>query len=512
MPIKGFSTQSKKGRESFATIQDVGGGRKAIETIQHGIVEIPGSLVIAAISDYELSIIAHGATESDFLRINGIVYVIEEVVDANSLKLTEKCNAAVNDAVTIMKSVQVRLAADGSMITTSGPIRYIRDNVETTVLQDTAVAANNRGLPVEIVAASGDINITAGDIGVQLSHDATNPDSTRIGDGVTELGIKAGTKEALVHDEDSLVELQSILAKIIAAPSTEAKQDTAITALSDLLTELQLKADLTETQPVSQISQPLPTGASTEAKQDTTIVSLASLLTELQLKADLTETQPVSLASTPLPSGASIESKQDDTITALGNLLAELQLKSDLTETQPVSLASAPLAAGASTEAKQDDNITALGSLLTELQLKANLTETQPISAADLPLPTGAAIETKQDSIIAALDAIRVSSEITNNGVSLIDAGTTTINGSAGATVEIDASCPVIKKIQALDTTGYYLVLYTGASGSEVMKCIFGPGADYTIPVDIPAGTRLSIRNLDTTSITSGKIVLNYFA
>lgn len=46
------------------------------------------------------------------------------------------------------------------------------------------------------------------------------------------------------------------------------------------------------TQPISAASLPLPSGAATSAKQD-------SLLTELQLKADLTETQPVSLASVP---------------------------------------------------------------------------------------------------------------------------------------------------------------------------------------------------------------------
>lgn len=46
------------------------------------------------------------------------------------------------------------------------------------------------------------------------------------------------------------------------------------------------------TQPVSAAALPLPSGAATSAKQDT-------LLTELQLKADLTETQPVSLASVP---------------------------------------------------------------------------------------------------------------------------------------------------------------------------------------------------------------------
>ena len=39
----------------------------------------------------------------------------------------------------------------------------------------------------------------------------------------------------------------------------------------------------------------LPLGASSLAEQQTQTTSLASLLTELQLKADLTETQPVSL-------------------------------------------------------------------------------------------------------------------------------------------------------------------------------------------------------------------------
>lgn len=47
-------------------------------------------------------------------------------------------------------------------------------------------------------------------------------------------------------------------------------------------------------------SSALPTGAATSAKQDL-------LLAELQLKADLTETQPVSVTSLPLPSGAATE-------------------------------------------------------------------------------------------------------------------------------------------------------------------------------------------------------------
>jgi len=60
------------------------------------------------------------------------------------------------------------------------------------------------------------------------------------------------------------------------------------------------------TQPVSAASLPLPSGAATAANQATLIAkdfatqtTLAALLAELQLKADLTETQPVSLASVP---------------------------------------------------------------------------------------------------------------------------------------------------------------------------------------------------------------------
>jgi len=59
---------------------------------------------------------------------------------------------------------------------------------------------------------------------------------------------------------------------------------------------------------------------SLEAKDFATQVTLAALLTELQLKADLTETQPVSAASLPLPTGAATAVKQQlaiDKLTAI---------------------------------------------------------------------------------------------------------------------------------------------------------------------------------------------------
>lgn len=199
--------------------------------------------------------------------------------------------------------------------------------------------------------------------------------------------------------------------------STEAKQDDAITILNDLLTELQnptapggttdvnvvstvlppgaatettldalltelmLKADLSETQPVSVTNQ--ITGFGTET-------TLLAILSELDEKADKTEVQPVSITGTPpLPSDAATE-------TTLSALLTELMLKADLTETQPVSLASVPLAPDAATE-------TTLAAILADLAMKADLSETQPVSVTSSVLPTGAATDASLAAILAEL-------------------------------------------------------------------------------------------------------------
>ena len=101
-----------------------------------------------------------------------------------------------------------------------------------------------------------------------------------------------------------------------------------------------VKTDGTDNaQVVTQNSQPLPTGAATSAKQlandhDVNVTNMIpavetglatstnqdSLLTELQLKADLTETQPVSVTSLPLPAGASTSANQETLIEATNTI------------------------------------------------------------------------------------------------------------------------------------------------------------------------------------------------
>lgn len=79
---------------------------------------------------------------------------------------------------------------------------------------------------------------------------------------------------------------------------------------------------------------PIISGFATATKQDL-------LLAELEKKADLTETQPVSVETLPLPIGASTSSKQDDQIAQFTAILTELTQKTEATQNQQVELINA---------------------------------------------------------------------------------------------------------------------------------------------------------------------------
>lgn len=134
-------------------------------------------------------------------------------------------------------------------------------------------------------------------------------------------------------------------------------------------------------------------------------IKLNAVLVELQAKADLDETQPISAAALPLPSGAAtqttlallgtevtlgeVESWLDAICTSnaaingqMVSLITELEKKADLIETQPVSGAFYPG---------------------TQPVSGAFYPGTQPVSAASLPLPSGAATSSRQDTIISEL-------------------------------------------------------------------------------------------------------------
>lgn len=92
----------------------------------------------------------------------------------------------------------------------------------------------------------------------------------------------------------------------------------------------------------------------------------------------------------------------------------------------------------------------------------------------------------------------------------LYDCSVNQINGSAGAFQEIVASlAAAVKKIQWQDDIGQFIGVYTGAAASEVLACIIGPGGS-AYDIQIPAGTRISIRSMNAANITSGQAAITF--
>lgn len=97
------------------------------------------------------------------------------------------------------EALDVNLAGStGTLDVDPGAIKFVLDGSEVTVLEDTVTPANNRPLPVKLTSLTGDINITAGDLNVQLTHTGATPDSTQIGDGTEIVNISANNDMQVV--------------------------------------------------------------------------------------------------------------------------------------------------------------------------------------------------------------------------------------------------------------------------------------------------------------------------
>jgi hypothetical protein len=317
--IGDYTENQSTNKVEYVTGQNVGGKKRAMDTVVYGTYLVStGNLIAVGSTTRIIKKVAHGARENDIIQFTsgnnaGIAIQILSCPDADTMIIaaTPEFTSAVGDTFDIKRYVSPQYAADGSLAVTAttGPLQVNVDGVATEVNVDTITPANTVRVPVEIYSASGLINITAGDINVQLTDTGANPDVTKIGDGTNRLGINAST-EALVHDTDVLAQAELLVAKDFATQTT----------LSALLTELQLKADLLETQPVSLASSPLPTDAATQT-------TLAALLTELQLKADLLETQPVSIAGTVAVSGGLTDTELRATALPVSGPLTDTQLR-----------------------------------------------------------------------------------------------------------------------------------------------------------------------------------------
>lgn len=124
-----------------------------------------------------------------------------------------------------------------------------------------------------------------------------------------------------------------------------------------------------------------------------------------------------------------------------------------------------------------------------------------------ISLPTGASTSANQTTQIAATQR-NVIDQI--DTTPLLDTSSTNITASSGNPVAIVASlAAACYKIVSVEDIGSFIGLYTGAALSETLLCVLPLGGG-EMTVNIPASTRISLRAMENTAISSGKIAINF--
>lgn len=477
--FKGYASQLKISEVhavEFATVEPIRDEQHGASVLAHQFVRLVGSdAAEAASAQRDIKATGHAARKGDVIRVTSGTFSGRESkvrsVSADNIYLVDDIILADTDTFDILRHKYPTVDADGNLNTNAS-------------LTPTPVIYDLNGVDTEV------------------KQDTGTPANSR------PLPIQY---------------LNSIGVRTDLATQT---------TLAALLTELQLKADLTETQPVSVASLPLPSGAATQT-------TLAALLAELQLKADLTETQPVSV------SGVSTAANQATELTRIGDvteaapasdtassgLNGRLQRAAQNITTMsaklPATLGQKAMSASLAVAIASDqgavpasqsgtwniNNIagtvslptgaatqTTLAALLTELQLKADLTENQPVinKTSGGTSITGETIGSNHAIHQKAL------------GSAFKDSARCTSSVTTGAWTQLIASTAAeAQMITVNENAGVSVELGVGGAGSESRVLLVPPGGmNGAIPLRIPASSRLSVRAVSGTAAYSSTVEL----
>lgn len=158
---------------------------------------------------------------------------------------------------------------------------------------------------------------------------------------------------------------------------------------------------------------------------------------------------------------------------------------------------------GLATAANQVLEIAELTAINTELNSQTTelLAANVELAAINTELNTQTAILTNIESSVGGVAVFQTSA--------LIDASSTNIPGNASLPLELIASASAtVRKIQIVEDIGEYMALYTGPASSEVLLCALPLGGG-DVEVAVPAATRISIKALQASAITSANLIIN---
>lgn len=154
-------------------------------------------------------------------------------------------------------------------------IAFMKNGSEVVVTEDTVTPSNNIPLPVKLTSVTGDINITAGDLNVQLSDQGANPDVTRIGDGTNQLAMTA-SGEATTSDADTHTKIDAANVLLTSLDGKDFATQTTLAAAALSLASIEAEDFATQTT----LAAAAVSLANIEAEDFATETTLAALAAE----------------------------------------------------------------------------------------------------------------------------------------------------------------------------------------------------------------------------------------
>jgi len=228
MSVRGRSTRGRleehaSGRDNrefqFATISNmadkVGLDVRAIGVYRVGAI---GRIAELGSTDTIIKLTAHDFKVGDLIRpiattnpIEENFFTVKRIIDVDYVEIDAVLSHAITagDTFEILRPVIPRYTSDGASLASviSGPTSFNLDGAVVEVNVDTVTQTNTVPLPVALygLPAGTPINLTAGDINVQLSHvGAVNYDSVRVGDGADLLAITAAGQATVEFHGDGV--------------------------------------------------------------------------------------------------------------------------------------------------------------------------------------------------------------------------------------------------------------------------------------------------------------------
>lgn len=565
--IRGYPSQQKLERTDiqFTTVEPVRAQQNGMSVVAHQFVFQVGTDAAEAGSTASvINATGHLALEGDIIRLTSGALSGREIkvysVAANTITLVEDLSVAVSTGVTfeILRHKYPSVDSDGVI------------NVNATIVE-AALAPDGGALPADLKVVAGydgaAVQVLKTDAAGELQVDVLS--SALPAGAATEATLATLATEATVATLATEATVATLATEAtVATLATEATVSTLATeaTVSTLATEATVSTLATEATVSTLATEATVSTLATEATVSTlaTEATVSTLGTETTLAAIKTSVElldnavsgnelQVDVVTSALPTGAATEttlaSIEGDT-SALAGCVAGTEIQ--------VDVVSSALPSGAATSAAQTDGtqksqiVDAAGDIADVKLLSVALAGTDKGLVTntiihgettgggggyvDVKVTPSGALTT--ESTLAGLDAAVLGQDTMANSlpvviasnqsslpvtpatlsvVDLLDAGildtsSTNIAGSASNPTQVVATlAAAVKKIQLLDTTGAFIGVYTGAALSEVLQFVMGPGSDQTIEHSIPAGTRISVKCLDSTSaVTSGILAINF--